>query len=104
MKKITVIAIALLALVSCTNMAKAQDRKKDTIPVIILVTDTTKMNISFPFAMRAFSVREQHDNTEGVNDPYFSYGFKKQYYWQHIQYLDIQKKILPSKYIVWITK
>jgi len=103
-------------------------RKRDTVPVILIVINTnTGINSTMgffhpldkaqndrrmPYWVRGYSVKELHNTSEGVIDAggvscvdqngnivncYHDY-------WEHIQYLDEDKKPFGKSIIVWDSK
>lgn len=90
--------------ITYSSLKNKLERKKDTIKILILYTDTSTIESSkHPQSTFALSVRELHNNTEGVTDPYMSFGFKYREYWLHDFYLTINKKPLPKSWVVWLS-
>jgi len=99
-------------------------KEQDTVKVVMLVCDT----INYPYGLigyfreqdlassegrlawwqYGYDVRwvEKRNNTDGVIDPYFTYGFKYQEWNVHIhkEYLNQNKKPLKESLMVWLTK
>lgn len=113
-------AIVLSKFIQVKNVSYCFDqRQKDTIPTLLLVCDTSKKGNGkwvmigedadrynhTLYWVKGYSIREKHDNTEGIIDPYIMQGFKYQEYYEPIgEYLDSEKKKLKPSIIVWMTK
>lgn len=98
--------------------------KRDTVRVLMLCVDTTDYPRSSMVYIRrqdeifnegkmaywqfGYEVRrvEIRNNTDGVLDPYFTFGFKYNEWavYSHESYLDQNKAPLPKSIVVWITK
>lgn len=96
------------------NEEPVYHRRKDTVSVILLITDTTVTGLYYSWAdnksheyydmssIKGYSVRELHNTGEGANPIFGEELFDD--YWQHIEYLDAQKKPLSKNIIVWQSK
>lgn len=99
------------------------ETKYDTIRVVILVCDTmfipgnvthviaqfdeakigeAKNRIPYVFWQYGYEVREEHCCINGNNSNYSLY--QPVPYYTHKQYLDINKKLLPTGIIVWMSQ
>ena len=98
MKKILLIIVAIIF---CQTV---YSQKRDTIVVMILYCDTTQ---SFAGDVvlwgKCYSVRELRNTSEGNIDPGMT-PWAWQDYWQHLYFLDKDKKPLPKNIIVWQSK
>lgn len=90
--------------------------KQDTIPVIILCSDTSakwingeefyNASVEWRFGYEVRSV-ERRNNYEGITDPGFYLPPLKYEEWNiysHVAYLDGKKNLMPNKIMVWQSK
>jgi hypothetical protein len=111
MKHLTTIAVLFVCL-------SVKGQIKDTVPVMLLVADTMHYTNYTPQLnkgnyfdksgdvswVKAYSVREKHNEAEGLLDPYMCGNCVYKDYWQHLYYLDANKKPLSKSIIVWLSK
>jgi hypothetical protein len=72
----------------------------DTVKVIMVVCDTARVHGS-AYWQYGYEVRKKRSNDEGQIDPYFYFGHIETFRWEHIEYLDKNKKQLSKNIIVW---
>ncbi len=77
-------------------------RKRDTVEVRILISADSLGPL--PFILKCYSVRELHNTSEGIRDPYFCANCTYTDYWQHIYYLNKDKNRLSKNIIIWQSK
>lgn len=76
--------------------------ESDTVPALIVVTDTSIVQNLKTFAMWAFAIREKHNNTEGNIDPYSAYGFQyREWFRVTGRWLGPDRKPLDKNLVVW---
>lgn len=92
-----VIMVMVLLFISISTVA--QSRKKDTVAVFLLLTDTTMHPLKISIE-RCYSIREWHNEGEGVIDWYFSNKRPPKDYPVHIYFLDSKKVRLKNK-LIW---
>jgi hypothetical protein len=121
------LAILLIAPLFCIGQNK-EERKTDTVRVMMLVCDTTnkpthhfvnypenalrKLDAQLVYWIYGYSIREKHNTSEGVIDAGFSICIDENGkevscyhdYWIHKLYLDDKKKILSFNIVVWQSK
>lgn len=80
-------------------------QQKDTVKCFLLVSDTSASSADHAvWWIQAYDVREKHNTAEGQMDPMFCPNCWQDY-WKHLYYVDrFERKLLPSKYCVWICK
>ena len=114
--KITTSAFFLVILLLFTVACNAQYRKKDTVKVVMLVSDTLHYSNFIPSLNKenyfdkagavayitGYSVVELHNTSDGNIDPGSCMGCNWHDYWKDLSiYLDDNKKLLSKSIVVW---
>jgi hypothetical protein len=104
-------SIEITTLPRLTTMYATITPSYDTVRCVMLVSDTSRdsFGTGIVYWMKGYSVREKHNTSEGVNDPYFSRCIDDNGnevpcyhdYWKHLCYLDADKHPLPKNILVW---
>jgi hypothetical protein len=98
MKKLTLFLIVILPLTAWTQ------RQRDTIPVLLLVSDTSRSASGEIIWRKGYSVREKHNTIELAVDPKNVPEDFKEDFFQHLLYLDESKMPLQQRFVVWNAK
>jgi hypothetical protein len=107
MKKLITILLCIATLTVLVGYGQSENPIYDTVRCVMLVSDTLTKSFCNTFYLSGFSVREKRNTSEGVNDAggmmcYPDPCFHD--YWQHLYYLDADKKRLNQNIIVWQSK